>query len=96
MEEIKQIELKVETKETREGKKFLTYKALQKDGRWIDCKFRKEVIPPKESCFIKVEKSKMNVDRNRKFPVLWVTEFIEAVPLASVRNADEYLDEMFG
>lgn len=91
-----EIEIKVEDKKTHEGKTFKAYKALQNNGKWIDLKFRKEVTPPKENCFIIVKKTDMNVDRNRKFPVAWVKELQGTRSLAEVHNADPYLDEMFG
>ena len=93
---MKRLEIKVEEKLTREGKKFNAYKALQKNGKWMDLKFRKEVTPPKTSCFIEVEETKMNIDRNRKYPVLWVSEIAATLPLEVEAKVDESLDEIFG
>lgn len=86
---IKNVEIKVrECTSKEDGRKFNTFKALTKTGKYIDCKFRKEVQPPSRDCVIVVKANKMNVANNTKYPVLWVSEIVEIIYKDS-READE-------
>lgn len=69
----KKIELTVKECVNKEkGNKFLAYKVTTKDGKFMDCKFRKEVTAPTQNGFMWVEPNQMNVTSNTKYPVLWV------------------------
>ena len=60
------------------GKKFLAYKAVTKSGKLIDLKFtRLCAIIPTKPCFIYVLNENVNIQRNLKFPVMWVKEVEE-------------------
>ena len=84
----KRIELTVKECVNKEkGNKFLAYKVTQKDGRFIDCKFRKEVTAPTQNGFIYVEPNQMNVTTNTKYPVLWVKKIEKFV------SKDELVDD---
>ena len=88
--ETRDIEINVKECSTKEGKKFNVFKAVQKNGRFIDCKFRRDVKDlPTEICIINVDTKEMNVDRNRKYPVLWVKKINSILPIDKGSNADE-------
>lgn len=73
LEECKKIELTVKECVNKEkGNKFLAYKATTKDGKYMDCKFRKEVTAPTVNGFIWVHPNNMNITSNTKYPALWV------------------------
>lgn len=81
-DELVRIELVTrELTNSKTNKKFIVYKAVQKDGKYIDCKFRKEVTPPVENAYVNVYKSQMNIASNQKYPVLWIKriESIESI-----------------
>lgn len=101
--EAKKIELTVKELTNKEtGKKFLAYKVTTKDGRFMDCKFRKEVKAPSENGFIYVLPANMNVTKNTKYPTLWVKQlekFVSKEELADEAISEEdfkKLTEMFG
>ncbi|KKP77828.1 MAG: hypothetical protein UR78_C0028G0001, partial [Candidatus Moranbacteria bacterium GW2011_GWF2_35_39] len=53
---------------------------------------------PKENCFIKVHVDNMNINRNKKFPELWVIDVIEIITLDERKhNEQDYkeFDDMF-
>jgi hypothetical protein len=81
-------EIEYVDKETGKKKKFTAYKAVTKGNKLIDLKFTmdcvadcRELIPTKP-CFIYVKPFKWNVQRNVKYPVLWVhkIELVEEYP----------------
>lgn len=94
MEETYQIRLFVEEHETREGKRFTSYKCLEKSGKKRDLKFTRDVKdPPEEDCFIVVAKQDINRDSLRQYPCYWVKQIVEIVPLEKVtQNLNEYFD----
>ena len=59
---------------TKDGtKEFIAFKAVQKDGKLIDCRFTKACgAVPDDVCEIVVKDENANIDRNRLYPVLWV------------------------
>lgn len=68
-------EIKVVVKEatTKDGKPFNTYKVVQKDGKLVDCRFRKEVRNlPTKTCVMVVEKENIHLDSKREYPCYWV------------------------
>lgn len=103
MEGIKKQEIRIiaERRETRDGsRKFMTYKAVQKDGTLIDCRFTKTVRNvPDKSCKIIVNPNDANVDKSKLYPILWVKAIDEVIyqdgSKQSEANAKE-LEELFG
>ena len=78
---------------TKDGKKFTAYKALTKDGRIIDAKFRQECENvPTEPCIIIVSSDKCNVSVNRQYPVLWVQEVKAVEEYVKESNSENYFD----
>ena len=76
-----------ETKATlgNPARKFNTYKAVQKDGKLVDCKFRKEVIPlPTENSIVEVFSNNMNMAKNTLFPCLWVAKIEKITPTKDI------------
>ena len=91
-----EIEVKAQEFKTKDGKAFIAFKALNAEGRWIDCKFRKEVKLPKGSGLINVREDKMSVDKNRKYPVLWIHEIESFTDLGDVAHDSKAVEAMFG
>lgn len=92
---IKEIEIKVRHIKV-DAVDFDAFKALQKDGRWIDCKFKMAVDKiPTEDCIIVVNVEDLNIQKNKKFPCLWVEKVISIKPLTPfVKNTAE-INDMF-
>ena len=87
LKEIKRIKVLVYEKQTKEGKKFNTYKTVSKNGRLMDVKFRKEVKDlPEKNCFAVIACDNMNIDSNREYPVLWVNAVENYLPLDEVAS----------
>lgn len=67
------LEIRVTERKTKEGKKFNSFEVLNKDGRFMDCRFRKEVKQiPEDNCFINVLPENVSVDSKRKYPRVWI------------------------
>ena len=93
MAELKITVAKVEhIKDKERGLDFLAYKTLTKKGKFMDLRFRREVKnAPEETCVIVVDEDKCNVDDQRKYPILWVSEIKRIEPFASKKsNASKY------
>lgn len=91
-----QIELIVKELKTKEGKAFRAYKAVTVDGKLMDVSFTREVKNlPEKNCIIEVANENMNLDKNRKFPKLWVKK-IESIKEFQKQEHDKDLDELFG
>lgn len=96
--ETKKIKILVTERESN-GRKFNTYKTTSKNGRLMDVKFRKEVKElPTENCYAVIDIDKMNIDKNRQYPVLWVSavESYESYEDNSKAQNKKQLDEFFG
>ena len=78
---------------TKDGREFTVYKAVQKDGKLMDCKFRKDVTVPDDVDAVVVAAGKFNVDRSKRWPVLWIAEVLEFKTRAE-RAVDTY-DDLF-
>ncbi len=88
-----EIKVIVREYETREGKKFNAFKAVQNNGKLIDLRFQRVVKNlPEQNCIIKVLPENINIDRNRQFPCLWCKK-IEEIILPK-HTSDEVI-EMF-
>lgn len=89
MEEMKSLKIYVEDRTTTDGRKFKVYKTVTKNGRKIDCKFRKEVTNvPSENSIISVYVNNMNMQKNSEFPVLWVSQIEEVYPMSAKVDAE--------
>lgn len=95
---VKQIILFAEEKTAKEtGNKFTAYKTVDKNGRFMTVKFRKEVknAPQKEGKYwLKTDASNLSVDVNRQYPVLWVhaiDEIGDYVKTTSSANVNDYI-----
>lgn len=93
-----EIEIQVREFERKTDKvKFLGYKALTKEGAWIDCKFTKDVekkSQPTKNCIIVCDKKDVNyVGKERvMFPHIWVKEILEIKDLYN--PADNYTTDL--
>ena len=106
MEEVKQVKTKeirviAEERETNDGaRKFMTYKAVMKDGSLMDTRFTKAVKNvPEKSCTIVVKLENANVDKNRLYPILWIKaiEEIKTIDTSVISEANaKELEELFG
>lgn len=97
---MREIKVRVQERKTKEGRAFKVYKAVTKNGRLIDCKFRRDCnMIPEADCKIIVNDGACNMQRNTEFPVLWVSEIVEIRPLSGADNAAANaaeLADMFG
>lgn len=86
----KRIKIKVSTRKTSDGRSFTVYKTVTKNGRLIDCKFRKEVtnVPTVDS-YIICPVDSMNMQKNSEFPVLWVSQILQVEPISGGPASDE-------
>ena len=79
MKEARKIEIVVIAKpcKTKDGKQFTAYRAVQNDGRLIDCHFRKVCgVLPEHDFVMTVMSDKINVATNYRYPRLWVSEIV--------------------
>lgn len=71
--------------ESKDGHKFPVYKTMIKDkqrNKLIDVRFTRDVTNrPTEPCIIRVADKKWNIDRSGLYPICWVKEILEIVPL---------------
>ncbi len=78
---------------------FYAYKTFLKNGKKMDLKFTKEVKnAPTEDCMISVNADNMNIDRNRKYPLVWVKKIEEILPVRTLKHtAEDYkeIDDSF-
>lgn len=88
------IKVEVSTKEVtkKDGTTFLAFKGLTKKG-WYDLKFKQNCENvPTHNCIIYVEKSKINVNRQGKYPVIWVETVAEIEEIKYNQNVEDYFD----
>ena len=89
---MKEIRILVKEVTTKEGKKFNSYKAVQKDGKLIDLRFTKAVKnAPTEDCIIVVKEENVNIDKSRLYPRCWVKEIEETLEYVSKAPSSEEL-----
>ena len=94
MKDLKIKIIEVKPIKTSDGKQFIAYKALTKDGKKIDAKFRQDVkLLPKEPCTIIVDDEECNVSTNRQYPVLWVQNVKQIIPNEKKTNSGEFFGE---
>ena len=96
--ETKRVKIIVQEKKTSDGKKFNTYKAVTKNGRLVDCKFRKEVKElPTETCYAVIGVDDMNLQKNTEYPVLWVSavQGYDKLDEVAIENNRKAIEEIF-
>lgn len=82
-DDTREIRIKGREVELADGRSFMAFRAVQKDGKMIDCRFRSDCnLIPKESGTITVAAKDMNVNRAGEYPVLWVKHVINFKPQA--------------
>lgn len=90
MSEVKIRLTKVEEITAKNGNKFLAYKAVQKNGKLIDVRFRREVKDvPDHPCIITVLDGNWNIDRNRLYPCIWIKAIASVEEFEPVTSADD-------
>lgn len=92
---IKKIKIIVKNGKTRDGREFKYFRAVQKDGTLIDCRFRKEVDPPEETCYIQAYSTDLNIDHKKEYPVLWVRAIQSIDPIRAEGEVDAEIDDRF-
>lgn len=98
---LKEITVEVRKARTSEGREFSYYRALQKNGEYIDCKFRKEVLNIPTTDFIAVvDTLNMNISRKGKYPKLWIKSVNEFKSLEEhysklTQEQEEVLNDLF-
>ena len=71
--------------ELDDGRSFLSFKAVKKNGSLITAKFRRDCNRiPTGSCYIKVSLDDINENRNKEYPELWITHVLDIYPLEEV------------
>lgn len=76
------IEVRVIAKacKTKDGKTFTAYRAVQKDGKLIDCHFRKVCgVLPEANFIMKAKKGDLKINKSYLYPRLWVKGIVEIV-----------------
>lgn len=99
METTKKLKVRVTEKETKEGRKFNTYKTFSKNGRATELKFRKEVkLLPEKDCYIVVKASDINLNTSGEYPVCWIQDVqaIEDIAPAQAEKNLEKVNDYFG
>lgn len=95
MATIKEIKVIMKEGTTSDGRKFNYFRAVQKDGKLVDCRFTKDVKNiPTSSAIIVVEVANVNMDYSHQFPRLWVKK-IEEVKKLEIDNTQKELDLPF-
>lgn len=78
---------------TPDGKSFNAYKTVAKNGKKLDVKFVRGCHNvPTEPCIIEVLDENGNVDTTRQYPVLWIKDVAEILPLSRKSNLADYFD----
>lgn len=73
--------------ELDDGRSFMSFKAVKKNGSLITAKFRRDCNRiPTGSCYIKVSLDDINENRNKEFPELWITHVLDIYPLEEVEG----------
>lgn len=75
---VKEIKLIAKTGKTKEGKAFTSFKAVQKDGKLVNCHFRQKdkdknaITMPSGSCIMKIDSEFLSYNTSKQYPELWV------------------------
>lgn len=85
----------IEVKEikTKTGSTFNAFKTLDKYGKKMDVRFRKSAHNiPTEPCMIVVSEDNYNVDKNRQYPVLWISDVDDIEEFERNNDISEFFD----
>lgn len=75
-------------------RKFKAYKTVDKSGRKMDVRFTHDCSNvPTEVCTIVCIKDNCNVDTRRQYPILWVKEVEEILPIERKSNVNDFFDD---
>lgn len=74
----KQIEVLVKECKTKDGRDFLGYKVVCKDGRLMDVSFCRNVKAIEKNSIITAYEEDLSLDKNRKYPRLYIRGYISA------------------
>lgn len=94
-----QIDVWVKTRKNHATKhEFKCYSCKMKDGKWYDLKFTKDVpegLLPKSHSYIYVKAENLNIDKSKKYPVVWVkaVEFIKVIE-RPVEDLEQYFESV--
>lgn len=67
------IEIVSKKMKTNDGKEFTSYRAVQKDGKLMDCRFTRDVgAVPDGVVSVEVQPGFFNVSYAKKYPCLWI------------------------
>lgn len=91
---IKIIEVK-EMQSATTKQKFMTYKTVDKNGRKMDLKFRKEVNTKDITgpCTLVIEDAEnVNVDTTKQYPCVWVRGFDSIEETERKSNVGDFFD----
>lgn len=94
MNTIKTYQIKVIARECKckDGRTFTAYRAVQKDGTLIDCRFRRSVTDiPTGNFIMTVNKGDANISKAREFPCLWVSSVVSFDPVPRTAAEGEEL-----
>lgn len=82
MAELKKIKIKAIPRKTKDGKEFISYRAVQNDGKLIDCRFTRDVKnAPEKTSYVMVDPSQMNISYSYEYPRLWIKRIEEIIPI---------------
>lgn len=96
LKEIKIVKIVEMTNKTN-GNKFNVYKTETKEHKLMDIKFTRAVKDiPTSTGILLVDSNNMSIDKNRKYPCLWVKEIEDFKPFESNEEKNlEILNEFF-
>lgn len=88
-------EIKIKVTKVRDvdyqGKKFKAYQCLDGDGNTVDLKFTRDCHNvPTERCFIYVDSDKVNVNRKKEYPVVWVKDVNRIEPIEKGNGVEKF------
>lgn len=86
--------VKVKEMKNKDGHGFLTYKTVDKNGKLMDLKFRREVKnAPEEPCTLLIESPEdFNVDTTKQWPCVWVRKLAGVEATEHKSNASEFFE----
>lgn len=89
--------VKIEEKKNTSGQPFNTYKAVTKNNKLIDVRFRRSVPdnlkPTEVPCVLLVDEKNMNIAKNQLYPCLWINQVEDVIE--PERKIQPELDELF-
>lgn len=88
-------EIKIKVTNVRDvdynGRKFKAYHCLDGDGNNVELKFTRECHNvPTERCFIYVDSDKVNVNRKKEYPVVWVKDVNRIEPISRSSSVEKF------